>query len=170
MTEPLEVKAGDSAVVIAHAHRSYDCYDVRVEKVSKAGQITVSFVARGGYHMSKRFYPSSWNKSEYREFGRSSGYSATSYDIYFGARAEKERAAVLEWRIKQSIWEGMDKALTSMPQRWHKEVPTSAQIADVRSKIATLIEVLNRAEKWQHEEAKRKAAEELDAPVGTNTF
>jgi len=169
MTEEFQVEVGTSAVVVAHAHRSYECYDVRVEKVSKAGQITVSFVARGGYHLTKRFYPSAWDKRQYREFGRSSGYSATSYDIYFGARADKERADVLDWRKAQGIWEGMNAALQIMPKSWHRQVPDNTQIADVRSKIAVLIEVLNRAEKWQHEKAKEKAAEELDALVGADT-
>jgi hypothetical protein len=169
MTEELQVEVGTSAVVVAHGHRSYECYDVKVEKVTLKGHITVSFVARGGYHLTKRFYPAPYNKGYYREHGRSSGYSATSYDIYFGARADKERAAVLEWRTAQTIWEKMDAALVAMPSRWGRVVPTNEDIADVRSKLAVVIEVLNRAEKWQHEKAKDKAVEELNALVGADT-
>ena len=160
----LELKVGDSAVVVSYAHRTYECYDVKIEKISPTGQLTVSFTTRGtGYHITKRFYPVKHCKDYYREVGASGGYYAVRYDIYFGARAEKERQSVLEWREQQSIWDGMDKALTNMPTRWHKEVPTNEQIADVRSKIAVLIEVLNRAEKWQHEQAIRAADEERAA-------
>jgi len=157
-----EVTVGTPALIVVAGYKSYDCYDVKVDKVSPTGQITVNYIARGGYAVTKRFYKGKWNGS-YRVVGGSSGYGGDSVSIYFGERAAKERAAVLEWREKQTIWEKLNVGLVNMPSSWGKSVPDNLAIAELRQKLAKVIGALNEAERYNNKQALVADAEKTDA-------